>query len=116
MTVVKQVKLEEVSLILNVPFEDANRIRKGIRHALDPEDGWSEERGVQYLSKEYDMTVYKREEYLEIYINDAEITINMNKHIPENNVASVVENILTEPDTVACVGNFNVREHFTIEV
>lgn len=111
--IARQVDIENLTLILKVPLEDGDNIKKGIRHALDPEEGHYGSKDLHYIGDEYDYVVNRREGHLEVIITGMSAVVRMNKYTSGPRIRTTAKSILSKSEAVTAIGEFDIREHYT---
>lgn len=114
--VVRVAQVENATLILGIDRDSAKTIRKEIRHRLDNQRQNDTSGRVHYVDPDYEIDVVEREDTLEVIATGVNLSIRMDKHIPERIVYNVIRKTLEAPQSVICAGMFDVREHYTIEI
>lgn len=113
--IVREVQIENTSLIINVPKDNGGDIKAGVRYALNsPKHGDVYDR-LFYVDSDYDIKVIPRDEFLEVIATNLDFSIRLHKNISYDNIDSAIKNILYRSDNLICVGNYNIREHYLIE-
>lgn len=115
MTTVKEVKIKDVTILLNVQKDEAGDIKKEIRHSLDSPDHGELTNNIHYMYDDYKFEVISRSNALEIIVYYADLTIRLDKYVPNSNIETVVKNIIKMSNNVLGVGNICIDEYYLID-
>lgn len=115
--VARMVHVEDATIVMGVaPKEGIGKLKKEIRHRLDDQKENDTSGRIAYVDSDYCIKTVEREDSLEVIITEIDLKISMNKHIPDNNVSKVVRKTLEAPKSITCVGYFDIREHYLMEI
>lgn len=113
--VVKEVKVENATIITLVPKDEASNLEKEIRHRLDSDKHKRLIGEIKYVDEDYNTKVVEREDHLEVIVTGMDVTIWMKEDTPEENIPDCCAWTLGVSKDVITTGGFNIREHYNIE-